>query len=355
MVYLKDVAQGRDNNLNLIRALAALGVLVSHAVPISLGFEPHEPLEALTGYSLGALCVFIFFAISGYLITASFERSSSHTSFLVARGLRLVPGLAVNIVLVAFVLAPFVTTLSPAAYFTSPEPYLFTARNIAIMPVTFDLPGVFEDLPVPNIVGSIWTLRHEVLCYAGVFLAGLLGAWQMRRNALIALGLYGAGWVGFALLDPAVPQPLHALHELSLPFAFGAAFYMWQDRLPLSLIGVALLAVLAAALSFVGGPAYYAALALAISYATFWVGYVPGGIIRAYNRIGDYSYGIYIYAFPLQGLAVWLFGPQTPLENILYSLPPTLVLSYLSWHLIEGPAMTQKARLIALLSRRRSA
>lgn len=349
MIYLGDVSQSRDNNLNLLRAIAAFGVLVSHAVPITSGLEPHEPLERLTGHSLGAICVFVFFAISGFLITASFERSSSRTSFLVARSLRLLPGLAVNIVLVAFVLAPIVTTLPLGTYFGLADPYLFTARNIAILPVTFDLPGVFDDQPVPSAVGSIWTLRHEVACYAGVFLAGLLGAWKLRRNAAVTLGLYAIGWVGFAVLDPALPQPFHALHELSLPFAIGAAFYMWQDRLPLSLVGVVGLLLLAALLRSTEGAAYYAALALAISYTTFWLGYVPGGAIRAYNRIGDYSYGIYIYAFPLQGAAVWLFGPQTPLENILYSVPPTLVLSYLSWHLIEAPSMAQKHALLRRL------
>ncbi|MBU2360305.1 MAG: hypothetical protein KKB02_15485, partial [Alphaproteobacteria bacterium] len=121
----------------------------------------------------------------------------------------------------------------------------------------------------------------------------------------------------------------------------------WRDRLPLSLVGVVLTIALAWLLR--NTFAYPAAIALAIGYATFWLAYVPGGVIRAYNHLGDYSYGIYIYAFPLQGAAVWAFGPQTPFENILYALPPTLLLSILSWHLIESPAMEGKAAILARL------
>jgi len=88
MVYLGEKASGRDNNLNLIRAIAATAVLVSHAFPITLGPTASEPLVASTGHSLGGLSVYAFFAISGFLISMSFERTSSWLSFLTARFLR---------------------------------------------------------------------------------------------------------------------------------------------------------------------------------------------------------------------------------------------------------------------------
>lgn len=354
MVYLETRAVGRDNNLNLIRMMAATAVLVSHAWPLSLGVGTVEPLKELTGYTLGTLSVMVFFVISGFLITASFGRSSSRTSFVLARGLRLFPGLAVNLVFVAFVLAPVVTTLPPGAFLTGPEPYAFTLRNMALFPLVYELPGVFEDQPYPAVVGSIWTLRHEVMCYAGVFLAGVLGAWEGKGRALVALGLYAVLWAGLTLLAPGMPGILRGLAALSLPFAVGVAFFVWRDRLPLSLVGVALTVGLAWLTA--GTWIYPVTLALAVGYSTFWLAYVPDGAIRAYNRLGDYSYGIYVYAFPLQGAVVWAFGPQTPLQNILYALPPTLLLSVLSWHLIESPAMALKGPLLARLGkgRRRS-
>lgn len=352
MVYLETLATGRDNNLNLIRMLAATAVLVSHAVPIALGPEPREPLQALTGYSLGTLSVMVFFVISGFLITASFQRSSSHASFVLARGLRLFPALVVNLILVALVLGPVVTSLPADVFLSQSDPYAFILRNLSLFPLVYVLPGVFEDQPFPAVVGSIWTLRHEVMCYAGVFLAGLLGAWKTRSNAILALGIYALAWLGLTVLESSLPHTLRALVVLSLPFAIGTAFYVWRDRLPMSLFGV----ILTGAFAWLTADTviYDAALTLAIAYATFWLAYVPGGAVRAYNRLGDYSYGIYIYAFPIQGAAVWAFGPQSPLENILYSLPPTLLLSVLSWHLIEAPGMALKAPLLALLRRGRA-
>lgn len=344
MVYLGSRATGRDNNLNLIRMLAATAVLVSHAWPIALGTGTGEPLKSLTGYSLGTLSVMVFFVISGFLITASFERSSSARSFILARVLRLFPALLVNLIFVAFLLAPLVTTLPVAAFLTSPEPYTFVLRNLALFPLVYDLPGVFQDQPYTSVVGSIWTLRHEVMCYAGVFLAGLLGAWRSGARAALALGLYALIWALLALTAPALPALIAGFAALSLPFAIGVAFYMLRDRLPISLIGVGLSIALAWATQSTW--IYPAALALAIGYATFWLAYVPGGAIRAYNRLGDYSYGVYVYAFPLQGAVVWVFGAQSPLENIAYSLPPTLLLSVLSWHWIEAPAMGLKPRLL---------
>lgn len=352
MVYLATRATGRDNNLNLIRMIAATAVLVSHAVPISQGPQAIEPLKDLTGYSLGTLSVMIFFVISGFLITASFERSSSHASFLIARGLRLFPGLAVNLALTAFVLAPIVTSLPAAAFLGGPEPYAFVLRNLSLFPLIYHLPGVYEDQPYTAVVGSVWTLRHEVMCYAGVFIAGVLGLWRTRSRATLTLGAYAAGWALWAWTDPALPGLVRALIGLSLPFALGTAFYVWRDRIPLSLVGVAGSLVLAWACA--GTWIYPATVALAVGYTSFWLAYIPGGRVRAYNRLGDYSYGMYVYAFPLQGAAVWAFGPQTPLENILYSLPPTLLLSVLSWHLIESPAMGLKAPLLTLIGNRRA-
>lgn len=345
MVTLGALATGHDNNLNLLRAVAATAVLVSHAYPIALGPGSAQPMAAATGYTLGSLSVFVFFAISGFLITASFERTRSHTSFLLARFLRLMPGLFVNLLLVAFLLGPLVTTLSWQTYFSIFAPYEFFLRNMALFPLVFELPGVFQDQPFPSVVGSIWSLRHEVLCYMGIFFAGLLGAWKRPQRAALWLGTFACVWLAVELIDPDLPGPLHSLHRLTVPFAMGTAFYVWRDRLPLSLWGVAGTAVLAWLAH--DTPLYVPALSLALAYATFWLGYVPAGAIRGYNRVGDYSYGIYIYAFPLQGFVVWLFGPQTPLENMLYSFPPTLVLSILSWHLVEGPAMALKPRLQA--------
>lgn len=343
MQYLGNLARGRDNNFNLIRAAAATAVLVSHAWPISLGPGTPEPLLALTGASLGTLSVYVFFAISGFLIAASFDRTASVKAFLAARALRLFPGLIVSLMLVAFVMGPAVTTLSLIDYLTHPGTLKFVPQNMALISPAYTLPGVFDSNPYGAVEGSIWTLVHEVACYMGVLGIGLLGAFRRPGLMAICLSGYAAAYLAYAGLGLDLHPKFNDLHQLSLPFAIGTTFYVLRDRLPLSIWGVVGLVAFAWLLR--ATPLAQGTLILALSYATFWLAYVPRGPHLAYNRLGDYSYGIYIYAFPLQGLAVWLWAPMSPLTNIALALPITLLLAVLSWHLIEAPALALRHRL----------
>lgn len=337
MITLGDLAQGRDNNFNLIRAIAAISVLVSHAWPIALGPETMEPLVALTGKSLGTWSVEVFFVISGFLISASFARRPEASAFLAARCLRLFPGLFVSLVIVGLVIGPLVTTLPLAAYLADPELPLFFLRNMTLVSPAFTLPGVFESNPFLAVVGSIWTLAHEVACYMGLLAIGLLGAFRDRRRMAVALTLFALFWVGGVLVGADLHPKVDALHKLSLPFAAGVLLYACRNSLPVTLkvaMGLWVLAFLVSAT-----PLRVPGQIAAVSYSVFWLAYVPRGRLRAYNRLGDYSYGIYIYAFPVQGLVVWLAGPMTPAVNIAFALPATLVLAVLSWHLVEAPAL----------------
>lgn len=340
---LGQYAGNRDNNLNLIRAIAATAVLVSHAHPIALGPGAPEPLVGLLGHSLGSLAVDAFFVISGFLIAGSFEHSRSRVHFITARVLRLYPALIVSLLGVAFLLGPLATSLSVPAYLSDGGVYTFMVRNLALIVPQYTLPGVFETNPYPTVEGSIWTLFYEVACYVGIFLLGVLGL-LARRGVMAGLiaGFVGL-WLAVEILEPALHRLAAAMIDLALPFAIGTAFYLWRARLLLSLWGVIALAVLTWAMA--ATPAYTLLLTLTLGYAVFWAGYVPGGWIRAYNGLGDYSYGIYIYAFPMQGAAIWLFGPMGPVENMIIAMALTLPPSILSWHLIEKPALDRRTRI----------
>jgi peptidoglycan/LPS O-acetylase OafA/YrhL len=350
MVFLGQVATSRDNNLNLIRMIAAFAVLVSHAWPIALGPDAVQPLKALTGFTLGTLSVWVFFAISGYLITLSFVRTDDTSRFVLARMRRLMPGLVASVVVVAFVIGPIVTALPLIAYLTDPATGAFLWRNATMAMPQYSLPGVFVDQPYTDVIGSIWTLFYEVLCYAGVLIVGLLGLLQKRRAMALLIGAYGLVWIGLVASDVTLHPKLSALHQLSLPFVIGMAFYLWRNAVPLH--GIAVLATFIPVVLLRDTVLYGPAFALAISYATFWLAYVPGGIIRAYNRMGDYSYGLYIYAFPLQGLAVWLVPGQGVWLNIAIATPLTVICAVVSWHYVERPAMQGRFRLFPTAAQR---
>lgn len=332
------VAQGRDNNFNLMRMMAAVAVLVSHAWPLTLGKGAAEPLQGVTGQSLGHLAVLLFFAISGFLIADSFERDGDWRRFLRARALRLLPGLGLSLLLVAFLLGPLVTALATPDYLTDSRTWAFLWRNLTLVWPQFDLPGVFATNPYVTVEGSIWTLGHEVGCYLGLLLVGLTGILRRPGLLVIVAGAHAGLWL--AVASGAVePHPrIAAFLDLSLPFGLGVLAHRFRYRIDLCLTWVGL-AVAVAALTR-GTVLEAAGIALAVTALALWGAYVPGGWARRYNRLGDYSYGLYLYAFPLQGLVVWLWGPMTPIANIALSLPPTLALAVLSWHLVERPALS---------------
>lgn len=336
MIILGQVGTSRDNNLNLIRMVAASAVLISHAWPIALGPDAVEPLKTLTGHSLGSLSVWVFFAISGYLIAMSFVRSSPKR-FVQARARRLLPALVVSVLAVAFVLGPMVTNLSLTAYLRDPATWTFLWRNVVLAVPQYSLPGVFVDQPFTDVVGSIWTLFYEVACYVGVFILGVCGALRHPKVLAGLLGSYLLVWI-WVEMQPSPPDRLRAIQTLSLPFAIGMAFYVWRDRIPLHWGLIIPLSGLVFVLR--NTVLYDAVFVFALSYGVFWLAYVPGRWLRRYNEVGDYSYGIYIYAFPLQGFAVWLMPGQGPFVNIVLAAPMTLLCAMASWHWVEKPALT---------------
>lgn len=316
--------------------LAATGVLVSHAYPISLGAGAEEPLERwLHGMSLGKVCVYIFFTISGFFIAKSFDRSPTTERFIKARVLRLYPALFVVLVLTVITSGLLLTDAALGEYW--PAAFEYIARNLSLYSLQFSLPGVFENNPYgPAINGSLWTLFHEVVCYLGVFLIGMMGILRRKR-------VLGVLFLIFVLAQPVLlaseflPGRLNVFLRLMLPFSIGTAVYVWRDVIPLQFsLGLALIA--GAVLSY-PTPMFETFFVFALSYWVFLIGLARLSGLLAYNRLGDYSYGMYIYAFPMQQLAA-LLGQHDPLMNIVLAFPPTLVMAILSWHFVEKPALS---------------
>jgi peptidoglycan/LPS O-acetylase OafA/YrhL len=337
---LGQVCAGRDNHLNLIRLLAALGVLAGHAWPLTLGRGATEPLSDLLGVSLGTTCVYVFFSLSGFLVSRSFERQARVRDWIRARAYRLVPGLFVVLLLSVGVLGPLLTALPAGAYLARRETWTYLPVNQVMVLQQHGLPGVFETNPFRGVVnGSLWTLRYEVLCYLGVLGAGLLGAF--RRRGLLAAGLGGVVLAGLLLVEgPAAgraPRALRDAADLALPFAIGVGFHAWRDRVRLHPLGLLLLAGAAAAAW--GSPAYRALFTAALAYVVFWAGFVPKGPLLAFNRLGDASYGVYLYAFPVQQVLARLFPAWGPWMNLAVAAPLTLLLGALSWRFVEKPAL----------------
>jgi peptidoglycan/LPS O-acetylase OafA/YrhL len=141
--------------------------------------------------------------------------------------------------------------------------------------------------------------------------------------------------------------PLHNFHLLSLPFVIGMALFKFRHQAPLRPSIVGLLFVLSA-LSH-AKPWFQELFVFSWSYAIFYVGFLKFRPLLAYNQLGDYSYGMYIYAFPVEQIVAHLYKSSTPGMMMTLSLPITLLLAVLSWHCIEQRALKQKGIVSAWL------
>jgi peptidoglycan/LPS O-acetylase OafA/YrhL len=338
----------RQNNFDALRLIAAASVVFSHSFLIADGTQDHEWLIWLTGNQsiLGLVGVFVFFAISGFLVTQSFEETSDAWRFLAKRALRIFPGLFVATLLSAFVLAPLVTTLWPSAFLGRPEPYEYVLGNTLLDLSVHELPGVmFVNNPVGlEINGSLWTLRLEFLMYLMVLALGVSRALTVRTPLLLLV--FGLACLHFEMLFPLEKwgwffQLLSGWGWLVGFFAAGMVLYklrhtrIFDGRIALlALVGLVLSVPLRQFILF---------FPLFGCYLALWLALTPRLPVIPAARFGDLSYGIYIYGWPVEQGVVWLLGGRAAWWQVfLLGLPAAAALAFLSWHLVERPALRLK-------------
>jgi peptidoglycan/LPS O-acetylase OafA/YrhL len=338
-------AGGGRNHFNLLRLLAACSVIISHAYALTSGPQSYDPFETLIGFDLGTTAVLVFFAISGYFISLSFDRRQSNIAFVIARATRILPGLLVVSLVAAFVVGPLLTTLPLSAYFAERAVWLYTLQNLSIIQImSSSLPGVFATNPVPDYVNaSLWTLFFEVACYIGLFFAGILGF--LRRERFL--------WIVLAWLPVyAIVRYLPALKEdiyfavFSLPFLIGMAVYQYRESPILNGWFALVLFVAATGLGAMHHPVEEL-WSVAVAYGALWLGFARAPALLAYNKMGDFSYGTYIYGF-LVGQVIAAVMPHIGVGALMaLSLSISLLCGMLSWKFVERPALQLRKTLIA--------
>lgn len=340
---LADVSDGRDNNLNLMRMLAAAAVALSHSYLLVTGDGDARPLVGATGFSLGYHAVNIFFVISGFLVARSWLRSENLTHFWVARALRIFPALAVCVVLTALVAAPLLISIPLGAYFTSWQTFLYLPLTASLITPDATLPGLFTSNPVPDEVnGSLWTLRYELICYAGLSAIGYWGVLNNRTKLLWVSAVVAVPLIFLSLLPGTYEETNITQHfvRFGLCFGLGMLAYEFRARIPLHWTGVVAFLLLAAALHET--PLFPISLYAFVAYASFWFAFIPSGAIRKYNTLGDVSYGLYIYAFPVQQALVLQVPGLSSLGLFALTLAIAVPIAAVSWVLIEKPALAEK-------------
>jgi peptidoglycan/LPS O-acetylase OafA/YrhL len=331
-------AVARHNNFDALRLLAAASVIFSHSFLIAEGTQKHEWLIRLTGnQSILGLCgVFVFFAISGFLVTQSFEQTADPWRFLAKRALRIFPGLFVATLVSAFVLAPLVTTLEPGVYFSRPQPYQFVVGNTLLYQVVHELPGVMfvNNAAGLEVNGSMWTLRPEFIMYLMVLGLGVTRLLTLPA-ALLLLAL-GIACLSFDALD------FLGGWGWMLGF-FAAGMVLYKLRATRIFDGrVALVALAGLALS-VKLRQFIPLFPLFGCYLALWLALNRRLPVIPAARFGDLSYGLYIYGWPVEEAVIWSLGGRAMWWQVFaIALPATAAIAFLSWHLVERPALRLK-------------
>ena len=310
------------NSFDLLRLLAALAVIYDHSVV--LGGHPVQRLFATSPAELG---VGGFFVISGYLVTASWRRAPDLGTFLAKRLLRIEPALIAALLVTALVLGAYATTLPLGDYLTRPQVWLYVIRNALLYPVTYELPGVFTHNPLPvQVNGALWTLRLEFSCYLGLAALGLAGWLNLRVVAGLALCAAAV----FAVLH--VARPDLAANDLLRRTDIAAMF------------GFLFLAGAFLSLREKPVPVWVAVVSVPLLMTPAWILGLPGlvvalGSLRSVRLPGDVSYGLYIYAFPLQQILA-AAGHLTFAASAALTAPFAIA----SWLLVEKPALRLKPK-----------
>lgn len=335
---------GITSGFDYLRLVLALGVLCIHAIA-EVTTDRNAPLWLGPYRPIAASLLPMFFALSGFLVTASLARTAKLTTFLTYRAVRILPALAVEIFLSALILGPLLTTLPLAGYFTSPHFWAYFGNIIGH--IHYILPGVFENNIHPNTVNrSLWTIPYEFYCYFAVALLVLFRLASKRLLLISALMAFITAATLYTIyVEPRAQHLGPPTWMLVTCFLFGCAGYQYRDKIPFS-FPVMLICLLLSLIFASHGNLYYLA-SPTLTYVTIWLG-LQNPARKTFLMRGDYSYGLYLFAYPMQQTAVLLFPAYNMWWfNIMLAAPVSLAYAILSWHMVEKPILAHKKEIAA--------
>jgi peptidoglycan/LPS O-acetylase OafA/YrhL len=339
----------RHNNFDALRLVAAASVIFSHAFLLSQGREDNEPLKWVTGQTiLGVVGVFVFFVISGFLVTQSYETTGSPGRFAAKRALRIYPGYLVCILLCTVALGPLVTNLPLRTYVASGDTWDFLLWNLAMNIEHNSLPGVrFTGFDVGRIVdGPLWSLPCEMVMYAMVLVLGALRV--LRLGVLVPLLGLGLARIVFdeagrELVSDGAWLVRFAWDTSWLLAFFVAGMVLYKLRHTRLFDGRVALAALAGLIASVPLNQFILLFPLFGAYLILYLALDPRLPVLRAARVGDLSYGLYIYGWPVEQTLLYASGGRLAWWQLFpLALAITAAIAFVSWHLVEKPALRLK-------------
>lgn len=342
-VRLSDVLENRNNNFNAVRLLAAVCVVVSHSFLLVKGDPAAEPMSS-TPYTLGQHAVNVFFFLSGLMLSRSFAIQPNWRTFATARVLRIFPGLFVCSAVVAWILGPFGTELSIGEYFHDGHTLVYPFASLLV----FDrapLHEIFIGSTHPNIVNDpLWTIKYELFAYLVFGLCMSVGLITKRSVALLGCLLLGTALTLLNSLPGSLSAPpMGSFLRFGFCFALGVIAYRY--RLNIAVHGAPAAVLLLFAYSAIGTVVAQVAFIVGLAYVAIVIGSIEIPRITKLTSASDISFGLYLYAWPIQQLVLVTGGASIPVTaHLAISLVFASLFAALSWIIIEKPALSLKAR-----------
>jgi peptidoglycan/LPS O-acetylase OafA/YrhL len=335
----------RNNGLDLLRLFAACLVILGHSYAIvGTGMDPMLRWNGVE-FS-GGFALHVFFFLSGLLVTHSFLSNPDIVRWLASRVLRIFPALFCCLALTALVFGPFASTLPPRQYFSTHETWDYFFGNLLLRPTRYYLPGVFTHGADASVNGPLWSLYIEVRLYLGI--AILLWLFRRARREWVTLAIFALVAVGMA-----APNWIFVFGEnnnyliCSALFLAGALCALWSEKVVISGLWLAVLFLAANKYVYTAGftPLFF----FFTCYFVLYFGY--SRVLSGVRLPGDYSYGLYIYGWPMQRLIAEHFPHWPPLLNAVTAMAGAGCLAILSWHFVEKPSLAQKDRFSRAVAR----
>ncbi len=341
------------NLFDFTRLLASMLVILGHSVFI-LASTQHEYLGLILGVkAIHASAVSIFFAISGYLITKSYLQNPATYSYLKNRLLRIIPGLVFLCVVSFILLGIFFSDVNFTTYCYSNYKYLF---NVVLFPEHYKMQNIFTTNSDANYVNrSLWTLKYEFVMYLIVLLLGQLSVLKNKLAYLIlALLLLLRLLIDFSLINNMellVNIHLLPLIEFGTMFFCGVVFYFIRPLITHTITRVFIAVLISYFLVRFLLPVSllrFFVLDILLPFLTLLFCCLKIPYLNNTSKYGDFSYGIYLWGYPVQQALASLYQGSIITQNIylfsLVSIVVTLVFAILSWHLIESFALKFKVK-----------
>jgi peptidoglycan/LPS O-acetylase OafA/YrhL len=341
-----DVHGGWTNGFDYLRFVLATAVIGWHSVFTSYGYSFEADIYASWVHPIIYPILPMFFALGGFLVTASLLRTKSFGEFLLLRMLRFFPALVVVVAITAVVVGPLMTVDPLGTYFESPKFFSYFLNAFGYFEE--QLPGLFADNPAPRMVNvSLWTIPWE---FGGsIALYGLILCRETARAkwlaAISVIAMIVVPILAFATHTEASLYSRPPGHLLLLAMLAGVCFYYFRYKIPFSFAWFVLSVALSVSLCVRAKSAYLAPVPIA--YATIYLGLLSPPKFGFMKR-ADLSYGTYLYGCLVQQSLMFLFPVlRVWWANWIASACLSAMCAAGSWYFIEGPILRRKRQIIA--------